>query len=48
MEIKEKEQQELDKNIKQLRDDIDKISHKKNQQIAKIAVLKESSNQSRS
>lgn len=40
LEIKEKEEAELDKALRELEQDIDKISQKKNQQVAKIAILK--------
>jgi hypothetical protein len=39
---------ELERNIKQIRDDIDKIFEKKNHEVAKIAELKDRANQCRS
>ena len=38
----------MEKNLKQLREDIDKIEQKRNQQVAKIGELKEKASESRS
>lgn len=46
--VKEREEAELQRTIKQLRDDIDKIEQRRNQLVAKIGELKEKANSCRS
>ena len=47
-EVKEREEAELERTLKKLREDIDKIEQKRNQQVAKISELKETASCRRS